>query len=98
MPADSGARDIHETKDFLSSRLAELLDVPRHELDHRAPLHSSGLDSAKAVQLVTALSEFLGRPVPVTALWDHPTPEALCRALAGDPQDEDTGTGRTRRD
>ncbi|KUO12359.1 type I polyketide synthase [Streptomyces sp. DSM 15324] len=97
MPADSGARDIHETKDFLSSRLAELLDVPRHELDHRAPLHSSGLDSAKAVQLVTALSEFLGRPVPVTALWDHPTPEALCRALAGDPQDEDTGGGRTRR-
>jgi acyl transferase domain-containing protein len=97
MPTDSSPLDIHGIRDFLLSRLAESLGVPRDEVDPRAPLHRLGLDSVKATALVAALSKLLGRTVPVTLLWDHPTPEELCRALAQGPDDTGAAADGTAR-
>jgi acyl transferase domain-containing protein/acyl carrier protein len=47
------------------------------------PFSALGLDSRGALLLTDRLSEALGRPVPVTAVWEHPTIEALARHLAG---------------
>ncbi|WP_370423582.1 acyltransferase domain-containing protein [Streptomyces sp. QH1-20] len=88
MSAESDPRSIHEIRDFLLSRLVDLLGVPRGEVDRWAPLHRYGLDSLKSTALVATLSEFLARPVPVTVLWDHPTLEGLSLALARGPRDD----------
>ncbi|MFY1676910.1 acyltransferase domain-containing protein [Streptomyces sp. WMMC905] len=100
MSAEASSRSIHEIRDFTLARLQELLDVSRHEVDRRAPLHRYGLDSAKAVRLVAALSEYLGRPIPFTLVWDHPTVEGLSVALArgtgGGPTAPRSLPGRSR--
>ncbi|MGW1149499.1 beta-ketoacyl synthase N-terminal-like domain-containing protein, partial [Streptomyces sp. NPDC002454] len=89
MPADSRSPGTHEIREFLLSRLVDLLGVDRNEMDRWAPLHQYGLESRQSTALAAALSEFLGRPVPVTLLWDHPTAEGLCAALARGPRAAD---------
>ncbi|MFI2187674.1 acyltransferase domain-containing protein [Streptomyces sioyaensis] len=93
MPADSSVPGIDAIRDFLLSRLVDLLGVSRDEVDRWAPLHRYGLDSLTSTTLVAALSEFLVRPVPVTVVWSHPTLEGLCGALARGPHADSTGFG-----
>ncbi|WP_274919514.1 type I polyketide synthase [Streptomyces sp. WZ-12] len=97
MSAGSSPPGIDEVRDFLLSRLVNLLDVTEDEVDRWVPLHRYGLDSLKSATLVLALSEFLARPVPVTMVWDHPTLEGLCRALAHGPHADGEGRGTDRR-
>lgn len=49
------------------------------------PIARFGLDSMAAVELHKAVEDWLGRPVPVTALWEHPTLDALAAYLAAGP-------------
>ncbi|MGW3264201.1 acyltransferase domain-containing protein [Streptomyces sp. NPDC001056] len=99
MPQERGARDLRAVTDFLLSRFVELLDVSRDAVDRWAPMHQYGLDSAKAAALAASLSEFLGRPVPVTWMWQYPTVDELCRALVEGPPRAAEGavSGRDRR-
>ncbi|WP_037780967.1 type I polyketide synthase [Kitasatospora purpeofusca] len=87
MPQERAARDISSVTDFLLSRFAELLNIPAHTVDRRAPMHRYGLESVQSVALAAALSEFLGRRVPATMMWQYPTVDGLARALVEGPQE-----------
>ncbi|WP_437759558.1 SDR family NAD(P)-dependent oxidoreductase [Sorangium sp. So ce1389] len=53
-------------------------------IDVREPFSRYGLDSRGAAELLAALGAALGRSLPATLVWEHPTPAALSRYLAGD--------------
>ena len=53
-------------------------------IDIRKPFGAYGLDSVRAVAVAAALARWLGRDVPNTIAWDHPSIEAAAAALAGD--------------
>ena len=55
-----------------------------HDVDDRQPLGDIGLDSLMAVELRNALGALIGRTLPATLLFDHPTVNALTNCLAAD--------------
>ncbi len=55
---------------------------PSFELDIHQPLNELGLNSLMALELRNALNLSLGRPLPATVLFDHPTIEGLSNYLA----------------
>lgn len=54
------------------------------DIDDRQPLGDIGLDSLMAVELRNALGSMVGRTLPATLLFDHPTIGALTNHLAAD--------------
>jgi acyl transferase domain-containing protein len=46
-------------------------------------LHELGIDSLMALELRNALAEELGRPLPATLAFDHPSADAIAGYLAG---------------
>ena len=63
--------------------LARQLGLDPGVIDARERFHRYGLDSAGARALIQALARELGRPLPATIVWDHPTLDRLVRHLAG---------------
>jgi pimeloyl-ACP methyl ester carboxylesterase/acyl carrier protein len=51
------------------------------EIPDERPLKALGLDSLMAVELRNAISETIGRPLPVTFVFDHPTVNAMIEYL-----------------
>jgi acyl transferase domain-containing protein/acyl carrier protein len=75
----------------LQSQAAAVLGLPPSSpIDPRRPLQEMGLDSLMALQLRNSLASSLGRPLPATLLFDHPTLEALLGFLGREliPADE----------
>ena len=64
---------------LLAAELIGLADPD--ELDAEAPLFIQGLTSMLAVDLCGRLSEELGRPIPVTALFQHASISALADVI-----------------
>lgn len=62
---------------------------PDFALDPRTPLLSLGMDSLMAVELRNALGRALGRSLPATLLFDHPTLEALVVRLRREVLEEE---------
>jgi myxalamid-type polyketide synthase MxaE and MxaD len=58
-------------------------------LHPEVPFRDQGLDSLQSVELVDRLAAELGRSLPGTLLFDHPTARALAHALAPSDDDDD---------
>lgn len=97
MSETRGTRGLQNVKEFLLSRVVELLDVSRDAVDRSSALDRYGLDSLKSAALVASLSEFLGWKVPITWIWQYPTVEDLARALVEGPQATVTAPSSERR-
>ncbi|HMG55397.1 MAG TPA: beta-ketoacyl synthase N-terminal-like domain-containing protein, partial [Kofleriaceae bacterium] len=67
---------------LLEDHVAGLLGLPRAQIDPAAPLSRLGVDSMAGVQLAAALGRQLGRDLPVTLVWNHPSIDALVDHLA----------------
>ncbi|TLQ47183.1 type I polyketide synthase [Streptomyces marianii] len=97
MSQERVARDVHAVTEFLLSRVVELLDVSRNEVNRWVPVHRYGLDSMKSVALAASLSEFLGWQVPATWIWQYPTVDELARALVDGPRAAEPAPSNDRR-
>ncbi len=85
MPIDERAGAGHDetaVRLFLTERVAERCHVTPDEIDPDRPLAELGLGSRDAVGVVGELEDLLGRSLPATLLYEHPTITRLARALA----------------
>jgi acyl transferase domain-containing protein/acyl carrier protein len=64
--------------------VARILGLGGIALERERPLNELGLDSLMAVELRNALSAAIGRTLPASLVFDHPTAEALSVFLAGE--------------
>ena len=76
------ARTAEEIHTWLVGRVAASLGLSTSAIDTSRPFQELGLDSAHAVTIADGLSAWLGRRVPQTLVWDHPTIDAAARALS----------------
>ncbi|WP_437535237.1 AMP-binding protein [Sorangium sp. So ce726] len=83
-PEQAARRDPgrEEIQAFLVAHLVARCGVEAGSIDVDAPFARLGVDSATGVTLAATLGDWLGRELPHTALWDHPTIRALSDALA----------------
>ncbi|MEV7283166.1 alpha/beta fold hydrolase [Streptomyces sp. NPDC093252] len=80
-------------RDWLATRLAAELGIPRDALDTAAPLDDHGLTSLTAAVVQSELSEWLGYRVPHTLLLHSPTLDAVADRLASHGRDAPDGGG-----
>src|SRR6185295_401181 len=83
---------------WLVERLAQRLGTEPARIDPQQTFASHGVDSAAAVSLAGELGERFGRDLPATVLYDHPTPAAVARFLAGDESSSGPAAGSTAAD
>lgn len=74
--------DREDIQDWLVTQISRLTEIPEDEIDVERPFTDFGLASADAVQILAALEQRLGVPVPATVAWYHPTILALATHLA----------------
>src|SRR3954454_12005 len=67
---------------------AEALGLDPSGLDPNERLSRYGLTSRLAVGLIARLSADLGRPLPATLAWDHPTIARLVRFFSGEMDEQ----------
>src|SRR5690242_20928006 len=74
-------------EDAIRRHLIELIArcsrIAEAEVDPDRPLEEFGLASRDAVAIAGDLEQMLGRALPATLVWEHPTISKLSRALAG---------------
>ena len=80
--AGSETRGAAEIREWLKARVAGRLGVEPAAVPTGEPTSRLGVDSTEAVVISGELQEWLGRRVAPTALWDHPTIDALAAHLA----------------
>lgn len=71
-----------ELVEWIREWMARELELSGDSVDPQRPLVSYGMDSIHSMMLVGDLEEQLGRRLPPTLTWDHPTVDALARHLA----------------
>ncbi|MGW1720930.1 type I polyketide synthase, partial [Streptomyces sp. NPDC002156] len=77
------ARDVDLAGTVLGEVAAVLEADSVQEIDARRSFKDLGFDSMTGVELRERLSEALGRALPTTLVFDHPTPEAVIDFLRG---------------
>jgi natural product biosynthesis luciferase-like monooxygenase protein/amino acid adenylation domain-containing protein len=70
--------------------LAVVREVLGQDIDLTKPFYESGANSVRLVQLRARLEEVLGRTIPATALFEHPTAAALTDYLMSSGKPEGT--------
>jgi len=78
----NAARGVDEIQAWIVAQVSDLLGVEPAAIDVRQALSFYGLSSAEAAMLAGDLEAWLGRSVPVSLAWDHPTIERMARHLA----------------
>lgn len=56
--------------------------MPRSEIDVNLPFTFYGYASLEGVNLAAELEKWLGIPVPLSLIWDHPTIDEVSEYLA----------------
>ena len=79
--APNPGRSRESIRDWLVVRLARTNN--NAHLDSARPLAEQGIDSLAVVELMQDLSDWLGRPLEDTLLWNYPTIDALAAHLEG---------------
>ena len=95
-PASTGAE--RAVRELLVEAIAGALRMSPELIDVTQPLIYFGLDSVHAVKISGDLELLLGRKLPPTLLFDHPTIEALAAALSTSGPAEPAPTVRHRAD
>ncbi|WP_405620788.1 acyl carrier protein [Streptomyces sp. NBC_01511] len=72
-----------ELQDWLCARLAEELRLPRGAVDPTEPMSAYGLDSIRAITLLTTIEDHVGFAIDPNALWEFPTVASLAESLVG---------------
>ena len=72
--------------EWLTRELAQIVDIDREAIATHESFSHFGLDSAKAVTLLSRLGGYLKRKIPVTLAWKFPTIDALANHLSGRPE------------
>jgi malonyl CoA-acyl carrier protein transacylase len=80
---EESARSREEVEAIVTGAVARVLKLPAAALDRRKALGAFGLTSLLAMELRNRLEAALGRPLPATLAWNHPTVAALVDHLAG---------------
>lgn len=68
----------------LTAVLAGMMRTEPQTLDAQEPFRLLGLDSMLSVEFVAALNARYGTRIAATALYEHPTPQALARHVAAE--------------
>lgn len=71
-----------EVERYLVERIADLVELPPHEIDPEAPHADHGLDSASAVLLTADLEDDLGIKLSPSLAWDHPNLRSIAQHIA----------------
>ena len=71
-----------EIQAWITTYLADLLEIEPDEIDVTIPFDCYGLDSAVAVGMTGDLEDWLGRKLDPTLLYDYPTVESFAHHLA----------------
>jgi acyl transferase domain-containing protein/acyl-CoA synthetase (AMP-forming)/AMP-acid ligase II/NADPH:quinone reductase-like Zn-dependent oxidoreductase/acyl carrier protein len=74
---------VGDLESWLQAEIGAALGVPAERVPLDAGFAELGLDSLRAIQLVTALGGSLGRHIETSELYDTPTIAALARRLSG---------------
>jgi acyl carrier protein len=76
---------------WIIKQLAKVIGIKPDQIDPRLPFTTFGLDSLTAFNLTGDLADWLGRDLPATLLWDHPTIVSLSQHLAQDLEQSEYG-------
>ena len=75
------APNASELERWIVAELAARLRLDPRALDRRERFNRFGLDSVRATAFTGELARHLGRSLPPTLMWDHPSVETLVRHL-----------------
>jgi acyl carrier protein len=78
-PVTTGS--VEELRAWLTSKVAEYLEVEPGEVDQEASFEAQGLDSMSALTLCDEIEDHLKITVEPTLAWDHPTVVRLATFL-----------------
>jgi len=77
----AGSSDPANLRRHLIEILAKEIDKSPENISTNRPLSSYGLDSLQLTLIIRKLSADLGREIPVTTIWAHPTVDAMVNYL-----------------
>lgn len=78
-------KTVEEIQAWLVSTFATLLEVTPQEINIHEPLAYYGLESVEAITISGDLSDWMGRNLSPTLVWDYPTVTAIAQHLAEEP-------------
>ena len=79
---------VEALRRWLCDTLAATVGVDVTAIDPTVSFHDVGITSSEAVSLSGELEELLGRELPATLLYEHPTIERLAAALSAEGASE----------
>ncbi|MFD0683588.1 type I polyketide synthase [Actinomadura fibrosa] len=82
-PQDDTRISEDSIRRYLIEQIARRSRIAAAEVDPDRPLEEFGLASRDAVAIAGELEQMLGRALPATLVWEHPTIDRLAVALAG---------------
>jgi acyl carrier protein len=81
-PTVAPTLDPRALADWLVTQIAQEIGRPEAEIDPSAPFASLDIDSKRALSLLAALEQKLGRRLSPTIIWNYPNIERLAARLS----------------